>query len=858
MGSGAERSSKSRRTQRSTEAPKHRSKKPGMKKTGKRKPYFKPLFKVNASKSEDVEKQSQLMLENHKKLTNSTTTTTTKDGLRRNHAKPKKNQYVLVHSFLDDNDVEPTEERAAAKVGGHGHLHHPFDMDLGFNRGVGGVRRSSSCKSFASADHADSETAVSSSSMATSASNGLTNLFKKSLKRNSTHEENNAAMLGNSLSSEGLASMKEVADDVGGPLQFDPFVGSAVGLSSHTQMQAQPHVQPEPESDAVEKQHRPSGFRKFYTTNKAKSKSKLMGRVKPRTEQPDPEAAEQEQALKPITPVQQSQHAFPPQSYDYFGITKATRNRSTSSSSSSFLRQQQAQQQQSFLADDSFLYTPSTMATPNDTPLGTPYESYEDVVTPSRTPTTMDDESNLEVCSINTSSTKRFKALKRSSSIMSLNSSLSMQLATPMTTTQGGTPIPASPLVSSISNPGTRSAINIGAAVYPSITTPAVGSRARIWSCSSTASIGHPHLVQKSPSNSNIGAKAIYQQQQQQQFPQQQSQQQFQQHQPSLTRSKSHTTQPQLQLHLQPPPQPIPTQHFPLQASPAPSFPPSYKSPSVMAHSPYQQPFVRSPMTGDVPAGCRNGQPAKSSINLDSYLHYIDESKARAPNPPEFSQQEALNFGMNLNGDRSGPPSRAPQPAQAAFRIQTHQYQHPHQQQPFVHPHHQSPTQTHPFVHHQAIPQMPHVPQQQQIHHGTDSTAHRLQNMIDCQQQQILRQQLHHNDPQVLHNLQALNELDDQLNQLEGLDELNNSSSSNKLPVDTLDGMENIDDSRIMDNMLNEELDQLINITRLEALAKEIEEFGTHSAASVVLPRQSRGPGDYPGDYPGFPVYHPQ
>lgn len=146
MGSGAERSSKSRRTQRSTEAPKHRSKKPGMKKTGKRKPYFKPLFKVNASKSEDVEKQSQLMLENHKKLTNSTTTTTTKDGLRRNHAKPKKNQYVLVHSFLDDNDVEPTEERAAAKVGGHGHLHHPFDMDLGFNRGVGGVRRSSSCK----------------------------------------------------------------------------------------------------------------------------------------------------------------------------------------------------------------------------------------------------------------------------------------------------------------------------------------------------------------------------------------------------------------------------------------------------------------------------------------------------------------------------------------------------------------------------------------------------------------------------------------------------------------------------------------------------------------------------------------
>lgn len=263
-----------------------RKPKQSMKKTGKRKPYFKPLFKVNASKSEDVEKQSQLMLENHKKLTNSTTTTTTKDGLRRNHAKPKKNQYVLVHSFLDDNDLESAEERSGFKSHCHHGHHHPFDMDISFNMSVGSIKRSSSCKSYASADCTDTETpAVSSTSMTGSASNGLTNLFKKSLKRSNTHEDSSG-----SNSNAGVNTSSDVldsGDNLMDCLAFDPFSTSTAAKTASpgatgmfpTQFQTGTVSQP----SVVEKQHRSSGFRKFYTRNKSKSKSKLIGRSKPIT-----------------------------------------------------------------------------------------------------------------------------------------------------------------------------------------------------------------------------------------------------------------------------------------------------------------------------------------------------------------------------------------------------------------------------------------------------------------------------------------------------------------------------------------------------------------------------------------------
>jgi hypothetical protein len=761
-----------------------------MKKAAKKKSktYFQPLFKVNASKSEDIQKQSQLMVDNHLKLSQSENTNTiTKDGLRKTHTKPKKDQFVIIHSFLEENDslnddihkdTKPTFVNSNYKTNNNNNnKNNKMDIDIdittvnsfmqidnkNFNKDEN-IKNSNNfvnnnkspspntINNFVFEHHhfnpmSENEANISSTSMTQSHSNGFSNLFKKSMKKTcsssaASHHESNEQSQDQLTSSELLH--KSYSD---------------------------PHVK------------KTSSFRKLY--NKTKGKRRISSENNDNNENNEKEEnfimnnndinydnninISKENSLTSSNNNFDNFIKYTPESVAYnFSLslrqtisasptvelrpTFANRNRSVSSSSS-FLRQQQHQPQQSssYLFDDSFLNkTPSALGTPTGTPS---FDSFEDILTPLETPTPVDEESNLEVCSINTSSTKRFKTVRRSNSIMSLKSSASIN-----TTTQTNAYVPLSPHVSS--NQRNNSS------VCPVINTPTIGSRSRMLSTSSNVSLNQYYYqhVQKSPSSSNLNGSYI---------------------------SSAPTTASSVSASLSGYNSASNSALIPIKPKPI--------TPNLQLSTNH---LSRSRSSSGHTPNLRSATP-NNRINLDTYLNYIDENKSK--------------------------PQQQIQPQQPQQNQSQNQYQQQHQHHHHQYHHHQQHQ-------HQHQPQYQHQHQHQHQHHQAQIQSSleiplqdKMQQIIIEQQKQILNQQLHHNDRQILDNIEILHPQNSEdfeefqnVEKFDDLAHLEDIERSLQLQFTELGADSNIENNQ--SEMLSAELDQLINIIRLEDLVKEFDQ----------------------------------
>lgn len=622
----------------------------------KTKTYFTPLFKVNGYKADDVQKQSQLTVNTHMLAHNKPNTISTKESVQ---PKPNMNDpFILVQSFMDDNGSTPYVNNTNNNINKHNYNSTNNSINSNNSSSNNLNIEITTVQSFVHKENdLLDDNQITASPMHQSHSNGFTNIFKKSVKKlhDSTHET----------------------------------------LNSYNNVDL-------PHSDNTVK--KTNSFKKFYHKTKGKRKSSCEVDNVSNTEKnidnfinytPD----------NPSFPVRLNASTSPSTEFKY-----SFRNKSFSSTSST--RPQQSSF--NYLNDDSYLNsTQSLIATPIGTPFSTHYDTFDGMLS---TPNANDD---LEVCSINTSSTKRFKTLRRSNSIMSVNSNASMQLATPNSTTSQFTSnnnstsfnmIPVSPIISSSSNILTSSNFtnnNINNQSRMTTTINTSNSRSRMKSVSSNIS-SNQNYYQHSTSSTNL----------------------------------------------------------PLSLNASPSVKMKPATPTLQLQKPRSR--SSSGHLSNLRSSTPSGIQSNSKIGLDTVLtmmekqHQQQRQNNSQPHTPQYISQSPL-----LQIQQASPSSKKP--------ISTSVY-------------------------------------------ATPLTDNRMHQIVLEQEKQILNQKLHHNDPQILENL--MNEFVDLPSDVDlglGLDmediETNGIEKSVGLQLDDTD-LEQTE-------LLPKELDDLINIIRLEDLSKQ-------------------------------------
>lgn len=235
----------------------------------------------------------------------------------------------------------------------------------------------------------------------------------------------------------------------------------------------------------------------------------------------------------------------------------------------------------------------------------------------------------------------------------------------------------------------------------------------------------------------------------------------------------------------------------------------------------------QSSMRSSTPSNIHKG------ITLDTYLGYMDEAKSRTSYSLDSSQNSSLLYNTNTNVSKSTPTTLNSvtnhQELGLNIRLPSSDSTHPlqnsivnlndqQQQQSYHHLPQKQKLQQKPQEEEdqqQSLKQHPLQLQSQQrefYDQSQKTNDENIRQIIYEQQQQILKQQLHRDDPQILESVNPLDELD----------ELERDMQLQLEEVDRMITL-NFDLADVGTDLLPEELDQLINITRLEALAKELE-----------------------------------
>lgn len=994
------------------------------------KTYFRPRFRVNASRIEDVEPQSELMVANQRNLTSGESTEATVDGLGRHNSKHEENQYYNVNTILDERAVSSPQQNASAdedserntesiridaeKLGfnsdkdkrTHKHIHRdrhndsknhihsdsisPVDDTASKRSGLIFINSNYNHAQASEMNQQQHPANALSTSMASCSSSGsvgtltsnpnsISNLFKKSMKRSDSPSSTKHPI-------EQPNSEKDSEIHSNNFISYSPPVAKQSSFrklynktkhkrnsSSQSQDDKNKHFNvstnfitytPPKETGSPKEpimKTRPT----LHLHIRSKSRFKKSMDVTDANQSPVTSSQPTETILNfskaSSTSVSQgdksghvSTHATPgtnsssanntPQSAgtpSYFPTMStsthsfASRNRSTSASSS-YLRQQNQ------FTDDYHSRVSSVLDTTVESSFGNPFEYMEESITPIHTPNTIDEE-NFEVCSVTTSSTKRFKTLRRSNSNISDKSysSANTQAFTPQNFSE-------SPLLANSSGYPFASSTQ----VRP-LSTPHTSSRARIPSISSnisfqsvpqyqqpqqaiTPQLQHNnqqyHTVHKSPSlsslmgNANSGISNSRQ--------------------ASTSNSASHPAVYSVQSsqHV------LPLQQIKSRSRSSSAFQQHHSIPYYQTT--YQSPQLhtqRSSTPIEVQSATfpvkQQGTPGKiistpsgysnlKVIGLDSYLSYIDEMKkanggvpfrgnasAAASLPAAVSTPSTSmtpssmpisNSSLIYTSQDSSMLSSAtfPSTTNVDFVMNLSAFDKMNGQRDISRPYSNSsssyvntPTnssklnvniaaeslighrQNHSSVNSTDDQERGNTDNSNGANTSANNNVDGVQAFVFAKQQQILRQQLHCNDPQVLSNvedednemeinlenldqlqnsqdlqeLQELGNLQDfplhsikeaqstqdmkdleDLHLLQDLDLQNYANSSSlvgdKYDVDVERNMgynvgrntqmnsRNVSGRGDMDDILMDDLDQLINITRLEAIAKELEE----------------------------------